>query len=222
MSSWIMLIGAYFWGGIPTAYILSRWRRGIDIRNFGTGNVGAANVVSHLGWKSGLGVGVFDGLIKGTLPILVARLTGFEAEIQVGVALLALAGHNWSPYIKFTGGRGIALIIGIYVGFGLWIEILAGIVVACIIGWALLRNLPLWTILGLLTTIMLSVVLNEPREIVLLLEGLTALTIIKRLFANWTRFPPQEAKLKVLIWRLIYDRDVADRSAWVNRRPFGG
>ena len=106
MDAWLILTGVYFWGGIPTAYIVARLVKGVDILKVGTGNVGAANVVAYLGWKIGLGVGVFDGVIKGILPVILADLVGLESWLQVSVALFSVIGHNWSPYIKLRGGRG--------------------------------------------------------------------------------------------------------------------
>ena len=216
MNIWLILIAVYFWGGIPTAYIVARLVKGIDILKVGTGNVGAANVVAHLGWKIGLGVGVFDGVIKGILPVILADLAGLESWLQVSVALFSVIGHNWSPYIKFKGGRGISQIIGIYFGFGLWVEILTALFVALLIGWYFLRNLPLWTLLGLFATILVSILLNQPAEILFLLLGLTILTMCKRLVSNWSKWPQGSSKLKVLYLRLLYDRDVVDRTAWIS------
>ena len=212
----MILIAVYFWGGIPTAYIVARLVKGIDILKVGTGNVGAANVVAHLGWKIGLGVGVFDGVIKGILPVILADLAGLESWLQVSVALFSVIGHNWSPYIKLRGGRGISQIIGIYFGFGLWLEILTALFVACLIGWYFLRNLPLWTLVGLFATILVSILLSRPDEILFLLLGLSILTMCKRLVANWSKCPEGSSKLKVLYLRLLYDRDVVDRTAWIS------
>ena len=216
MNTLLILLAVYFWGGIPTAYIVARLLKGIDIRKVGTGNVGAANVVAHLGWKLGLGVGVFDGAMKGILPVLLAEFFGLASWLQVSLALCSVLVHNWYPYIKLTGGRGIAQIIGIYCGFGLWLEILTALVVACLIGWYFLRNLPMWTLFGLFATILVSIGLGQPQEIPVLLLGLTILTISKRLVSNWTKFPEGNSKWRILYLRLFYDRDIADRSIWVS------
>ena len=212
----MILIAVYFWGGIPTAYIVARFVKGIDILKVGTGHVGAANVVAHSGWKIGLGVGLFDGVIKGILPVVLADLAGLGSWFQVSVALFSVIGHNWSPYIKLKGGRGISQIIGIYFGFGLWLEILTALFVACLIGWYFLRNLPLWTLFALFATILVSILLDRPGEVLALLIGLSTLTICKRLVANWSKFPNGSSKWQILYLRLLYDRDVADRVTWVS------
>ena len=69
----LFVIGAYLWGGIPSAYLVARYKAGIDIRQYGSGNVGAANVFSHVGKWTGIIMGTFDCVGKGVLPVLAAR-----------------------------------------------------------------------------------------------------------------------------------------------------
>ena len=56
----IGFVAGYLWGGIPTAYLVARYQLGIDIRKYGTGNVGASNVITHVGKKIGFALGFFD------------------------------------------------------------------------------------------------------------------------------------------------------------------
>jgi glycerol-3-phosphate acyltransferase PlsY len=102
---------AYFVGAIPVAYLLGRWWHHQDIRLLGSGNVGAVNAFRHLGWPTGTAVFAAD-VSKGAVVILAGRALGLpEWGILVG-ALAATLGHNWSPYIGFRGGKGVAPVFG--------------------------------------------------------------------------------------------------------------
>ncbi len=110
----LFAIAAYLVGGVPFAFIAGR-RRGIDIRQYGNGNVGTVNAFRSLGWQAGLLVLLLDGL-KGTLVVVAGRLLDLpDIGLFIG-AFSATVGHNWSPYIGFDGGKGVAIIFGISVG----------------------------------------------------------------------------------------------------------
>ena len=219
MAEVIAIVLAYLWGAVPTAYLLARWRRGIDIRRYGTGNVGASNVMMHLGKRIGLTLGLFDGLVKGTLPVILAKLLGLSMGGQIGVALASVSGHNWSPFLSFTGGRGVATALGTYVGFGLWQQLLAGILIVGLLGWVILRNLALWMLIGMAFMALLAYLLGQSTEMVYLLLGLVGLVAAKRLSANWVPPLTGQPLWRVLLYRLLYDRDVARRDEWVRRNP---
>ena len=105
---------AYFIGAIPFAYIVGR-HAGVDIRTTGNGNVGAVNTFRSLGWRAGALVLLLDGL-KGTVVIVVGRLLGLSDLGLFAGAFAATLGHNWSIYIAFNGGKGVAVMFGISVG----------------------------------------------------------------------------------------------------------
>lgn len=110
----VYAIAAYFVGGVPFAYIVGR-RVGVDIRLYGNGNVGTVNAFRSLGWRAGVAVLALDGL-KGTLVIVAGQLLSLSDLGLFAGALAATIGHNWSPYIGFDGGKGVAVIFGISVG----------------------------------------------------------------------------------------------------------
>lgn len=103
----VTIIGAYFLGGIPWGLWLGQRLRGVDIRDYGSGKTGATNAARTLGWRISSLVFLLD-LLKGVAAILLARwLTGVPLiESLAGAA--AVAGHCWSPYIRFGGGRGVS------------------------------------------------------------------------------------------------------------------
>ena len=107
-----ILIG-YLLGSIPTAYIVSRIRKGIDIRNVGSGNMGGANVMREIGTHEGLFVGLTD-VAKGAGAILIAQTLNISELWVFGTGFAALVGHNFPVFAGFKGGRGSATIIGIF------------------------------------------------------------------------------------------------------------
>lgn len=113
--SWpLLLIGAYLVGSVPSAQIVARMH-GIDLRDTGTGNVGAGNLARAVGIWWGLGAGVLDGL-KGLVPVLIARYVMDLGLAASGVAgLAAVIGHNWSIVMKGRSGRGLATSAGLLV-----------------------------------------------------------------------------------------------------------
>ena len=107
-------IAAYFVGAVPFAYIAGK-RVGVDIRMRGNGNVGTVNAFESLGARSGILVLLFDAL-KGVVVIVAGRLLDLpDSSLFVG-AFAAVIGHNWSIYIGFKGGKGVAIVFGISVG----------------------------------------------------------------------------------------------------------
>ena len=106
-----ILIIAYLVGSIPTALIMSRRVRGVDIRTMGDGNMGATNISRTLGQKLGITVGVLD-FLKGALPVLLAYLLGFELVWQLLTGICAILGHDFPIFARFKGGQGTATSAG--------------------------------------------------------------------------------------------------------------
>jgi glycerol-3-phosphate acyltransferase PlsY len=106
---------AYFLGSIPFAYLAGRMLKGIDIRQHGSGNVGFANAVRVLGWGPGLGVLVGD-LAKGLIPVVLARQLYGEHWQPLVVGAFAIAGHVWTLFLRFRGGKGVATSAGVFAG----------------------------------------------------------------------------------------------------------
>jgi glycerol-3-phosphate acyltransferase PlsY len=109
----LSVIIGYLLGSIPTGYIVSRARRGVDIRTIGSGNMGGANVMRELGTHEGAFVGLFD-IAKGAGAILIAQALNVSELWIFGAGFAALVGHNFPVFAGFRGGRGSATIIGIF------------------------------------------------------------------------------------------------------------
>jgi len=109
----LSIIIGYLLGSIPTAYIVSRVRKGIDIRNIGSRNMGGANVMREIGTHEGVFVGLID-IAKGAGAILIAQALNVSELWVFGAGCAALVGHNFPVFAGFRGGRGSATIIGIF------------------------------------------------------------------------------------------------------------
>ncbi len=117
-SMYIYIIGAligYLLGGISPSYIIASLKKK-DIREHGSGNLGASNTTILLGWKWGVLVGVID-ILKACIPTVIARLLfGELVMLPYIVAVSAIMGHVFPFYLKFKGGKGTATFFGSMLG----------------------------------------------------------------------------------------------------------
>jgi len=109
------LIVAYLVGSIPCGYVIVRIVRGVDIRDHGSGNLGATNVIRTAGLIPGLLAGLAD-LLKGLagVSIFCAWLPTAPAWAKVAVGLVTIAGHNWPVWLRFRGGKGVLTTAGVF------------------------------------------------------------------------------------------------------------
>ena len=223
----LLVIGAYLVGGVPSGYILARRLRGIDIREYGSGNVGASNVTAVIGARAGVLLGAYDCLVKGTLPVLIARALGQPAEVQVAVGLASVAGHAWSPYIRFTGGRAIGAMIGAMLALAMFYEMAALGLILGVVGRLLYRDTGFWTFIAMLVLPPVTLLLNtypplpieRPGVLMYFSIGVSAMALVKRLTANWERPPEGYSLARVAFNRAVYDRDVSRKDEWTGRQP---
>ncbi|WP_279164541.1 glycerol-3-phosphate 1-O-acyltransferase PlsY [Thermus scotoductus] len=106
----LVLFLAYLLGSVPAGVLVAR-TYGVDIRKVGSGNIGATNVLRALGPGPALVVAFFD-VFKGGIAVLIARAVGIEGPLLGGVALAAVLGHNYSLFLGFKGGKGVATSFG--------------------------------------------------------------------------------------------------------------
>jgi len=109
---WLIVVLGYFLGSIPTAYIVGRVLKGVDIRQIGDGNMGAANTFRQLGPKAGVTVGIIDAA-KGAAVILIAQAASLPLVAVLLTGTAVVVGHNWPVFLGFRGGRGEATTIGV-------------------------------------------------------------------------------------------------------------
>ncbi|MFH1486892.1 MAG: glycerol-3-phosphate acyltransferase, partial [Chloroflexota bacterium] len=97
-----LMVGAYLLGSVPTAYVAGRLTKGIDIREYGSGNVGVANVWQALSRWAVIPVTVVD-VGKGASAVVAAQLPGFGLAYNMVAGLTAVVGHNWQAFLGFSG-----------------------------------------------------------------------------------------------------------------------
>ncbi len=132
----LLILAAYVVGATPFGFLMGK-AKGLDIRNHGSGNIGATNVLRIVGKKEGVFVFVLD-VLKGLVPVLVgqrvaAQILGGESAqwlsvVCVLIALATILGHNHTFWLGFKGGKGVATTGGALVALMPW-EILAAFVV---------------------------------------------------------------------------------------------
>ena len=208
---------AYLVGSFPSAYLLTRLLRRVDIREVGTGSTGASNVSHSVGNVSGLVVLFFDSLIKGFLPTLLF----VWLEIPIWALLLSslslVAGHNWSVFLRFKGGRGVATSIGVVLGVGMWWQMLIMAIGPGLIGRGLIyKDSAPWTIASLLMLIVLTLIYESQSYIIWLLIGLLTLMLLKRVMSNSGISRLRRDFFSVMFLRIIFDRDVMSKKNWIS------
>ena len=118
----IALAGAYVLGSFPSAYVIGKLAKGIDIRQHGSGNVGASNVFRVVGKKWGILTLLLD-ISKGVMSVVVIaphfyepHVCGSKLTYSLFVGLAAVVGHNWTIFLGLRGGKGVATSLGVGVG----------------------------------------------------------------------------------------------------------
>ncbi|MFW6200956.1 MAG: glycerol-3-phosphate 1-O-acyltransferase PlsY [Gemmatimonadota bacterium] len=115
MMVWPFVAASYLIGAVPTSYLVGRLARGIDLREHGSGNLGATNAFRVLGGRLALPVLVFD-IVKGWFPAFAfPRWDGAAAEWALVYGAVAVVGHVFSAYVRFRGGKGVATAGGVLI-----------------------------------------------------------------------------------------------------------
>lgn len=136
MKEALILIVSYLVGAVPIGLIVGKVAKGIDIRDYGSGNIGATNVLRTLGPVPAAIVFIGDTLKGfGAVVLAAAMIEGkYQPYIVIAAGLLSIIGHSASPFLKFKGGKGVATSLGVIIGmnpliaaiaFGLWIVTVA-------------------------------------------------------------------------------------------------
>jgi glycerol-3-phosphate acyltransferase PlsY len=185
MMEWALLVASYLLGSVPTGYLAGRFVRGIDLREHGSGNLGATNTFRVLGPRVAAPVMVLD-VMKGFVPA--ALFPAWSGEQLLGWALLfgaaAIAGHLWSVFMRFRGGKGVATAAGVF------LAITPGAVLIAFVVW--IAVLKLWMMVSLASisaalTLALVLLLTEGRPAVLALGLSVAALVVIAHHANIRR-----------------------------------
>jgi glycerol-3-phosphate acyltransferase PlsY len=216
----LLIIGGYLMGAIPTAYLVAQWRRRVDIRQYGSGNVGGANLVKIGARGMAVAVVIFD-IGKAMPAVWVAQLVGLDLTQQVIIGLAAVVGHNWPVFLRFSGGRGIATIMGVALitplvnGLIPWSFIaFLSIMVANILT---VRNIPIGIGIAVAVMPIVSAAVGEPLAITMGLVAMFVLMVIRRLTPRRAPISASVPTGELLLNRFLFDRDIRDREAWVHQ-----
>ena len=125
----VAALGAYLIGSIPTGFLVAK-AKGIDIRKLGSGNIGATNAMRVLGKPAGIFVLLMDAA-KGYVAVwvfcyLIWKVPNETCGITAGI--FAVLGHNYTCWLKFKGGKGIATTAGVYLALAPWAVLVALVV----------------------------------------------------------------------------------------------
>ncbi len=224
MTVWFVILvsGAYLLGSLPLSYIVAKLSKGIDLREYGTGQVGGGNLWRMTSWKLAVPVGLFD-VAKGAVMVLVAESVGMNATQQLIVGVAAIIGHNWPIFLRFHGGRGIGTAAGVVIILAIigsitpWLTIT--FIATIIAGMLILRSSPLPVLIAVATLPVTSWWLHEPLSVTMGFLAMLLIVVIKRLTAQRSAEMASTRRRWLFLYRLLFDRDIPDRKTWMYRKP---
>ena len=162
MKYFILLLLCYLIGSIPFGYFVGKHLKGIDIREYGSGNIGVANSFRIMGTRYALIVLLGDCL-KGFFSIILSRWILVEQiEFYLLIGLVTIIGHNWSAFLRFKGGKGIATTYGVVLAFYPLIAITGAIIWGTIV--LATKLAALGSIISVLSMFALSFLFKTPIE----------------------------------------------------------
>lgn len=215
--SLFILLG-YLLGSIPTAYLAGRWLKHIDLRRYGSGTVSGSMVWEHVAAWAVLPVGIFD-VAKAAIPAWLALAAGLGEGAAAAAGLAAAVGHNWPLYLGFTGGRGTSTFLGIWLV--LYPSAFPWMLGWLALGWMLGDSAP-FGLLGILSLPLFARWVGGSPIVLSLAAGMLIITLAKRLEANRRPLPEEAAaRCKVILYRLLLDRDILPHKEWIRREPTG-
>jgi len=216
----LLIVGSYLLGSVPAGYLAVKWYRGIDIRQYGTGKVGASNVMRVASKWLAIPVAIFD-IGKGALTVWVAQLLWPDAAAaQVTAGIAAIIGHNWPIFLGFQGGRGVFTSLGVITMLSPWLGLIIFVMPYLL---APIHQVALGVFFALASLPVFSWFLSQPLGIeerlpitlgfiVLILIGLLTRVITPR-----DKLSQSVPAVELFFNRLLFDRDIRDRKAWTNR-----
>jgi glycerol-3-phosphate acyltransferase PlsY len=158
---------------------------------------------------------------KGYLVVFLAGLAGQGLFYQIIIGILAVVGHNWPLFLGFRGGRGIATSLGVVLAVSPWLGL---IVLVMAYGLAPFKQLAVGVLIALMSLPLFSWFLSGPMDIedrlgaVLGFTVLLTLAMVRRLIQPRAEISRHLGTIEVVFNRLVFDRDIRDREAWLNRQ----
>jgi len=173
----IIIIGCYLLGSIPFGYIVGKLFKKVDIRKFGSGNIGATNTLRILGLPLASLVAIGD-IGKGILSIYLVQYFNIDNLLILTIAGLAvICGHDWSLFLGFKGGKGIATTFGVIFALNPVISILALIIWGVVV--IATRYVSLSSIFALIAIFIFTILFKQPYEYIIFSTIVMILGIFK-------------------------------------------
>jgi len=161
----LIIVTCYLLGSIPFGYIVGKLSKKIDIREFGSGNIGATNVFRILG-PSLASLVLLGDLGKGILSIYLVRFFNIDNLLIFTIAGLAvICGHDWSLFLGFKGGKGIATTFGVVFALNPMISILALIIWGIVL--ITTRYVSLSSIFAIISIFIFTILFKQPYEYII-------------------------------------------------------
>jgi len=199
IESIIILIVSYILGSIPFGYLITKISTQKNLLEIGWKKNSGSNVYKNVGKWQGVATFVLD-VAKGYFAVYLPISFGLPVEIQVACAILAVIGHNWSIFLGFSGGRGLATLIGVLLIFNP--IYLAIVLIPCII-FTIIWTASIGTLLSFLTGIFLSLSISEYALPGIILSIALIPVLIKRL----SPIHELQGKRELIENRLFFDQD---------------
>jgi acyl phosphate:glycerol-3-phosphate acyltransferase len=178
----LFVVFAYLIGSIPVGVILGKMK-GIDPRKTGSGNIGATNVMRAGGKALGI-ITLLGDAAKGFIPVILARVFGFDVLIIAIVGLAAFLGHIFPIFLRFKGGKGVATALGVYIAIRPLV--ILGAFIIFIIVFLLWRYVSLASLIGAIVVPIGLYLVKAPYEFVVM-AGLIGIIVIIRHKENISR-----------------------------------
>jgi acyl phosphate:glycerol-3-phosphate acyltransferase len=207
ISSWVVAAwcaAAYLIAGLPVGWLLvHRKRYGLDLRRFGSGNIGTSNAYRHAGVDVAVIVGPLQ-FAQGCGPVLASRLLGLPLTASMLIAVCAVAGNGWPVYLRFNGGRGVAVATGAVAALSV-----AGLIALLMcFAWGAIRGRIALAVLVAFVLLPVVVFLFGGSSDWILGSG--CLAILALLLLRRLEGLPRDARAYGHFWRRVYQRLVFD------------
>lgn len=179
LTSILLLLLSLVSGALPSGYIIAKKFKGIDIREYGSGNPGSANVYRIVGKWAGWLTLFFDAM-KGCIPVLLARYISPENYyLAIACGVIAILSHMWTFMLGFKGGKGVATSLGV---FGALLPIPTGIAFfVFIIVVAITKHISAGSIAAGITLPLMSFIMKQPLPFSLTVTAVALLIIYKHI-----------------------------------------
>ena len=211
-------LSLYIISSIPVAYIAVIIRnRGLNLTQIGTYNIGASNTKNILGTHFAILIALIDIVGKGFVPIyILSQVFNYSWELFF-YGLIIVFGHNWSIFMNFKGGRGIAVSIGILLALEPMRTAFLIIAIPVVFGrWIIYKDSAPLTFITIILLNMITIYMSTEIIEKIFTIGLSVLLISKRILSNNYSFPEHLNKYQVIMYRIIFDRDIKSKQLWIN------